>query len=109
VIQNVRKWLDCWGYKSLIIVGSVRSVLDIQNAALAGAHIVTIPPQFLAKMVDHRYTRETVRQFVGYAEQALTQIEKMRAAGSGVDQDAHAKRMGAMSRTIQTAEKEKTE
>jgi transaldolase len=37
--------------------------MDVQAAALAGAHVVTIPPQFLPKMVDHKYTRETVRQF----------------------------------------------
>ena len=63
VIRNVRAWLDMWGYTSKIIVGSIRSVMDVQAAALAGAHIVTIPPQFLPKMVDHKYTRDTVRQF----------------------------------------------
>jgi transaldolase len=63
VIRNVRAWLDMWGYTSKIIVGSIRGVFDVQVAALAGAHIVTIPPQFLPKMVDHKYTRETVRQF----------------------------------------------
>jgi transaldolase len=63
VIRNVRAWLDMWGYTSKIIVGSIRGVIDVQVAALAGAHIVTIPPQFLPKMVDHKYTRDTVRQF----------------------------------------------
>jgi len=63
VIRNVRSWLDMWGYTAKIIVGSIRTVMDVQGAALAGAHVVTIPPQFLCKMVDHKYTRETVRQF----------------------------------------------
>jgi len=80
VIRNVRAWLDAWGYSAKIIVGSIRTAMDIQNAALAGAHIVTIPPQFLAKMVDHKYTRETVRQFNRDAEKALAQI-----ASVGVD------------------------
>ena len=74
VIANVRRWLDDWEYPAEIIVGSIRTVMDIQNAALAGAHIITIPPQFLPKMVDHRYTRETVRQFNRDAEKALTEI-----------------------------------
>ncbi len=74
VIRNVRQWLDDWKYPAEIIVGSVRTVMDIQNAALAGAHIVTIPPQFLPKMVDHKYTRETVRQFNQDAEKALVEI-----------------------------------
>jgi transaldolase len=80
VIQNVRRWLDDWGLSARIIVGSIRTVMDIQNAALAGSHIVTVPPQFLPKMVDHRYSRETVRQFVQDAEKTMTQMAKARAA-----------------------------
>jgi transaldolase len=76
VIRNVRQWLDDWALSARIIVGSIRTVMDIQNAALAGAHIITIPPQFLPKMVDHRYTRETVRQFVQHAEKTLAQMSK---------------------------------
>jgi transaldolase len=85
-IRNVRRWLDDWALPARIIVGSIRTVLDIQNAALAGAHIITIPPQFLPKMVDHRYTRETVRQFVQDAEKTLEQMSKakVRTATSAV-------------------------
>lgn len=79
-IRHVRTWLDEWHYSSEIIVGSVRGVIDVQNAALAGAHIVTVPPQFLPKMIDHKYTRETVAQFVRDAERAMEQIAvKIRA------------------------------
>lgn len=79
VISNVRKWLDAWDYTAKIIVGSIRTVMDIQAAALAGAHIITIPPPFLAKMVDHKYTRETVRQFNQDADKALAQIAEVHA------------------------------
>ena len=75
VIMNSVEWLERWQFKSKIIVGSIRSVADILQAAMAGAHIITIPPQFLPKMADHKYTRETVRQFVADAQKAL---EKMR-------------------------------
>ncbi len=75
-IKNVRQWLDDWSLSARIIVGSIRTVMDIQNAALAGAHIVTIPPQFLPKMVDHHYTRETVRQFMQDAEKTMEEISK---------------------------------
>jgi len=74
VIRNVRSWLDDWGYTAKIIVGSIRTVFDIQSAALAGAHILTIPPQFLPKMTDHKYSRETVRQFNHDAQKAMLQI-----------------------------------
>jgi transaldolase len=57
--------------------------MDIQTAALAGAHIITIPPQFLPKMVDHRYTRETVRQFVQDAEKTLKEMSKAKAVAPG--------------------------
>jgi len=80
VIRNVRHWLDEWGCRAEIIVGSMRGPVDIQNAALAGAHIVTVPPQFLPKMIDHKYTRETVRQFNRDAEKALAQFAEVRAA-----------------------------
>ena len=82
IIRNVRHWLDAWDYTAKIIVGSIRTVMDIQAAALAGAHIITIPPQFLAKMVDHKYTRDTVRQFNQDADKALTQIAEVRAAAA---------------------------
>lgn len=82
VIRNVRGWLDAWGYTAKIIVGSIRAVIDVQAAALAGAHIVTIPPQFLPKMVDHKYTRETVAQFNRDAERALEQMSEARAAAA---------------------------
>lgn len=83
IIRNVRQWLDAWDYTAKIIVGSIRTVMDIQAAALAGAHIVTIPPQFLAKMVDHKYTRDTVRQFNQDASKALMQIAEVNAKGVG--------------------------
>jgi transaldolase len=82
VIRNVRRWLDDWSLRARIIVGSIRTVMDIQSAALAGAHIITIPPQFLPKMVDHRYTRETVRQFVQDAERTHEEILRAQAVAS---------------------------
>jgi len=81
VIRHTRAWLDDWEMASRIIVGSIRSVGDIQNAALAGAHILTIPPQFLSKMLDHKYTRDTVRQFNQDADKALKEIAQARLAG----------------------------
>ena len=81
-IRNVRSWLDMWGYTAKIIVGSIRGVIDVQSAALAGAHIITIPPQFLPKMVDHRYTRETVRQFNEDATKVVAEISRAKAAAA---------------------------
>lgn len=76
VIRNSVDWLERWKYKGRIIVGSIRSVGDILSAAMAGAHIITIPPQFLGKLADHKYTRDTVRQFVDDAKKAMGMMEK---------------------------------
>lgn len=80
IIRNAVDWLEGWGFDSKIIVGSIRSVSDVLQAAIAGAHVITIPPSFLAKMADHKYTRETVRQFVDDAAKAL---EMMNKSGTG--------------------------
>lgn len=80
VIRNVRNWLDDWSFSARIIVGSIRAVMDVQGAALAGAHIITVPPQFLPKMVDHKYSRETVHQFVQDAEKTMMEMSKAHAA-----------------------------
>jgi transaldolase len=82
VIRNAVNWLERWKYQSKIIVGSIREVINIQEAAVAGAHIITIPPQFLAKMADHRYSRATVEQFVDDANKALKlMVEKAKHKG----------------------------
>ena len=80
VIRNSVEWLERWKYKSRIIVGSIRSVADILQAALAWAHIITIPPQFLTRMADHKYTRATVAQFLTDAQRALEMMEKTRGS-----------------------------
>lgn len=80
VVRNVRQWLDSWSLPARVIVGSIRSTMDVQLAALAGAHIVTVPPQFLTKMIDHQYSRATVRQFNQDAEKAMLQIRATQVA-----------------------------
>jgi transaldolase len=79
VIRNSVDWLERWEYKNKIIIGSIRSVADILQAAVAGAHIITIPPQFLTRMADHKYTRATVEQFVGDAQKALEMMTKAKS------------------------------
>lgn len=74
VIADSVRWIERWEYKSRIIIGSIRCVADILQAAKSGAHIITIPPQFIAKMADHNYTRATVAQFVRDAQKALDKM-----------------------------------
>jgi len=78
LIRQAVDWLREWSYTSKIIAGSVREVYNIQDAALAGAHVITVPPQFMNKLIDHRYTRETVHQFNQDAREALAKMEEVR-------------------------------
>jgi transaldolase len=79
LIRQAVEWLKAWGYPSKVIVGSIREAVNIQDAALAGAHIITVPPQFLEKWVDHQYTRATVQQFNKDAQKALARMKGMEA------------------------------
>lgn len=77
IIRITADWLTRWGYKSKIIVGSIRRVYDIVEASEAGAHVVTIPPQFLPKLLDHKYSRDTVRGFNQDAQKAMARMKEL--------------------------------
>ena len=47
-----------------IIAGSIRTVLDIKQAGLAGAHIVTLPPKLFVPLLSHYKTDEAVDSFL---------------------------------------------
>ncbi len=66
VIQNVRKLLDAKKMNTKIISGSIRSVLDVKESMLAGAHIVTVPPAHFMNMASHYKTDESIEEFLKY-------------------------------------------
>lgn len=76
LIRDATQWLESWLYPAKLVIGSIRSVGDILSAAKAGAHVITIPPDFIGKMADHKYTRETVRQFVEDAQRSAAMMEE---------------------------------
>jgi transaldolase len=46
-----------------LIVGSIRTILDVNKAFLAGADIVTVPFPILKKMTQNPKTEETIKEF----------------------------------------------
>lgn len=68
VIRDCVDFLEDSGYDAELIVGSVRTVGNVLDACRAGAHIVTIPPAILEKMVMHQFSLKTVQQFERDAE-----------------------------------------
>lgn len=72
VAERTRQIFDREGWDCQIIAGSIRTVWDVRDAMLAGAHIVTVPPKFFLEfhlMAEHFKTDEVVNQF-------LTDFEK---------------------------------
>jgi transaldolase len=63
VIAATRDVLDREGLKSKIIVGSMRHMMDVNEALEAGAHVPTITPPILRKMVWNPRTIETINEF----------------------------------------------
>lgn len=64
VVRQVRATLREWNHPSEIIVGSIRHIMDVNEAMQAGADIVTVPPKFFRQMTQHPKTDEAVHQFV---------------------------------------------
>jgi transaldolase len=63
IIEATRKILDRENLPSKIIVGSMRHMMDVNEALEAGAHIPTITPPILRKMVWNPRTIETINEF----------------------------------------------
>lgn len=64
VVKSVREGIERAGLSAEIIAGSMRGVVDVRDAAAAGAHIVTVPPKFFSAMASHYKTDEVVEQFL---------------------------------------------
>ena len=63
IIEETRLILDREGLASQIIVGSIRHLMDVNEALQSGAHILTVTPPILRKMLWNPRTDETIREF----------------------------------------------
>jgi len=52
-----------YGFKTKVIVASIRHPIHVLEAAKAGAHIATIPADVLAKMWNHPLTENGIKKF----------------------------------------------
>ena len=67
-LEKLRTLLDEFDLKAKIIAASTREILNIVEWLEAGAHIVTVLPQFINGMIVHPYTKETVQMFLNDAD-----------------------------------------
>ena len=63
LIENLRKVIDIYGYDSEIIAASIRHNKHLEEAALAGSHIATIPGSIFEKLWTHPLTRSGIESF----------------------------------------------
>ena len=63
LIENLRKIIDIYGYESEIIAASIRHINHLEQAALAGSHIATIPGSIFEKLWTHPLTTAGIESF----------------------------------------------
>jgi len=64
VVRAVHETFEQRRTPAEIIVGSIRQMIDVNEAIQAGADIVTVPPKFFPLMCSHPKTDEAVQQFL---------------------------------------------
>jgi transaldolase len=63
IIRETRAIIDREGLPSQILIGSIRHLMDVNEALQDGAHIVTVPPPILRKMLWNPQTERTIAEF----------------------------------------------
>lgn len=64
LVRNLRQVLDQYGLASEIIAASIRHIGHFEQAALAGAHIATIPGSLLPVLWKHPLTDNGIDRFL---------------------------------------------
>ena len=64
IVRDIRTIYDNYGFKTEIIVASIRHPLHVQEAALMGADIATIPYKVITALVKHPLTDIGIERFL---------------------------------------------
>lgn len=64
LIQNLRQALNNYQFEAEIITASIRTIGHLEEAAIAGAEIATIPGSLLPKLWEHPLTDKGIEQFL---------------------------------------------
>jgi transaldolase len=64
LIQEIVTIYENYGYGTEVLVASVRSPLHVRDAALAGAHVATIPYKVLEQLAKHPLTDLGIKRFL---------------------------------------------
>lgn len=64
LVRQILDIYDNYGFTTQIIAASVRSPLHVRDAALAGAHVATIPYKTLLQLLQHPLTDKGIAAFL---------------------------------------------
>ena len=64
MVADMLAMLHNYGYKSEVIVASIRSPVHVYQSALIGAHIVTVPFKIFGSLVKHPLTDSGIAAFL---------------------------------------------
>ena len=71
IIRQIVTIYRNYGYKTEVLVASIRHPVHVVEAAMAGAHIATMPWPVLQKMVKHVLTDKGIARFMEDAKKVL--------------------------------------
>lgn len=64
LIESLRDIIDMYGFDTEIIAASIRNTTHVENVALLGAHIATIPSSLFPSMLHHTLTDSGIATFL---------------------------------------------
>ena len=64
VVADLAEIYDLHGFTTRIIAASIRHTQHVEQAALAGAHIATVPTAVVRKLVEHPLTDKGIERFL---------------------------------------------
>jgi len=64
IVRDIVTIFKNYGFKTQVIAASIRHPVHVTEAALAGAHVATIPYDVLKKMLKHNLTDEGIQKFL---------------------------------------------
>ncbi|RLF52308.1 MAG: fructose-6-phosphate aldolase, partial [Thermoplasmata archaeon] len=64
IVEEIVDIFRNYGFKTKVIVSSVRHPVHVIQAARLGADVITIPPAVLRKMVKHPLTDIGIKRFL---------------------------------------------
>jgi len=64
LIRDIRTIYDNYGFETQILAASIRTVNHVSEAAIAGADVMTAPPEVIRKLASHPLTDAGLAQFM---------------------------------------------